>query len=503
MQSIRHTSIIVAILCATTASADVTAQQVWGKWNSQMDVYGQGFTTGGETMSGDTLTVSDVTIKMSDDEANITATIGDINLTENGDGTVTITMADSYPIEMDFTPNFGQPSAISMTVSQDNMNLIVSGDPDAMVFGIEADRYAIQIDSITGGDSPNVEIEDAMIAMIDLNGRYSVSEDTLTRINYDFNIGALDIDVLFNETDAGGMVSGNADIADLAMFADIALPLDMDMDADRPPFADGLAIGGGYTFGNLSYAFDFDVEGDKGTGLATVESGTLAVSFDMDGASYTGGSNGIEVSVAIPNEIPFPLQASMAKYGFDFQIPLSQGEDGPRDARMAFDFTDLEVTDTLWNLFDPQTILPRDAVTFALGLNAKVTPFFDFLDPEQQEAAMMTDVPGELNSVVITELVIKGAGAEITGDGAFTFDNSDLQSFDGFPRPEGQVNFVINGVNGLVDNLILMGLIPEDEAMMPRMMMGMFTTPVGDDMLTSTIEVNSEGHVLANGQRLR
>jgi hypothetical protein len=31
----------------------------------------------------------------------------------------------------------------------------------------------------------------------------------------------------------------------------------------------------------------------------------------------------------------------------------------------------------------------------------------------------------------------------------------------------------------------------------------MFTTPVGDDMLTSTIEVNNEGHVLANGQRLR
>jgi hypothetical protein len=38
---------------------------------------------------------------------------------------------------------------------------------------------------------------------------------------------------------------------------------------------------------------------------------------------------------------------------------------------------------------------------------------------------------------------------------------------------------------------------------MPRMMLGMFATPVGDDMLTSTIEVNAEGHVLANGQRLR
>ena len=115
----------------------------------------------------------------------------------------------------------------------------------------------------------------------------------------------------------------------------------------------------------------------------------------------------------------------------------------------------------------------------------------------------MAAVPGEINSAEITDLVIRGAGAEITGDGAFTFDNSDLRTFDGIPRPEGQMNFAINGVNGLVDKLVQMGLIPAEEAMMPRMMLGMFATPVGDDMLTSTIEVNSEGHVLANGQRLR
>ena len=115
----------------------------------------------------------------------------------------------------------------------------------------------------------------------------------------------------------------------------------------------------------------------------------------------------------------------------------------------------------------------------------------------------MSDIPGEINSAVLSDLTIRAAGAEITGNGAFTFDNSDLQTFDGLPRPEGEVNFAINGVNGLVDRLIQMGLIPEEQAMMPRMMLGMFATPVGDDMLTSTIEINSEGHVLANGQRLR
>jgi hypothetical protein len=48
-----------------------------------------------------------------------------------------------------------------------------------------------------------------------------------------------------------------------------------------------------------------------------------------------------------------------------------------------------------------------------------------------------------------------------------------------------------------------MGLLPEDQVMGARMMMGVFATPVGDDMLTSTIEVNAEGHVIANGQRLQ
>ena len=503
MKRIQTSTIIAALLCGTTASADVTAQQVWANWTSQMDVYGQGFTTTGEEMSGDTLTVSGVQIEMSDDETAINAQIGDINLTENGDGTVTVTMAESYPITLDLTPEFSAPSTINITVAQDAMEIVVSGDPDAMVYDMSADRYAMSVDSIEGDTATELDLQDAMIAMIDFAGTYSVTTDDLTQIAYDFTIGALDIDVDFSEVGGTGFVKGNGDIADLALRANITTPVDMDLSGDQPPFADGLAMEGGYSFGALTYAFDFDADGEAASGTASVDNGNLGFSFDIDGMSYIGASNGINLSVLLPNEIPFPLEASMAKYGFDFQIPLSQGEDGPRDARVAFNFTELAVSDVIWNLADPQNILPRDPITIALGFDAKVTPFFDFLDPEQQEAAAMSDIPGELNSLDVTELVVRGAGAEITGDGAFTFDNSDLETFDGFPRPEGRIDFAINGVNGLVDNLIQMGLIPAEEAMMPRMMLGMFATPVGDDMLTSTIEVNGEGHVLANGQRLR
>lgn len=504
MTVIRYSTALAALFAGTTATADITAQQVWDNWTEQMAVYGQGFATDGETMSGDTLTISGVTINLADDDAAITASIGDIALTENDDGTVSISMADSYPIVMALTPQFGDPSTVNMSVTHDAMEITVSGDPDAMIYDITANRYAISVDSLEGEADDEVDLEDATIAMLDVAGRYSVrtDDDNLSRIAYEFAMGALDIDVLFREKSGAGVVMASGDIADLAMFATIAAPEGMDMNADQPPFADGLAMEGGYTFGATTYAFDFNADGEAASGTASVGSGSLGFAFDMDGVAYTGGSNAIDVSLLVPNEFPFPIEASMAKYGFDFQIPLSQG-DGPRDARMAFNFTELVISDMLWSLADPQAVLPRDAITVALGLNAEVTPFFDFLDPSQQEAAAMSDIPGEINSATITELTIKGAGAEITGDGAFTFDNEDLQTFDGFPRPQGEVNFAINGANALIDNLIQMGLIPAEEAMMPRMMMGMFTTPVGDDMLTSKIEVNAEGHVLANGQRLR
>lgn len=500
---LRHTTLIAAILCGTSAAADVTAQQVWDSWTTQMETFGQGFSTGGEEMSGDTLTVSDVRIEMTDDDVTVLADLGDIALTENGDGTVSISIPDSYPMTVKFTPEFEDPGTLIMTVRQSNMDIEVSGEPDAMQYDISADLYSFTADSLEGAAAQQVELGQSALVMRDMAGTYSITEGEVNEVDYSFDLGALDIDVNFADTGGSNSVSLAADMAELAMAATVAIPPDMDMDADVPPFIDGLAMTGGYTFGDVRYVFDIAADGENVSGTAVTEGGRMDFGFDYDGASYSGGAQGIDVSVSAPQELPFPIDVTMAKYGFDFAVPLSAGSGGPRDARLAFDFTDLSVSDGIWNLFDPAQTLPRDAITLALGLDLQITPFFDFLDPAQQEAMTGTDVPGELNAVTITDLTLRAAGAEITGDGAFTFDNTDVETFDGFPRPEGEVNLAINGVNGLIDNLIEMGLIPQDQAMMPRMMLGMFATPVGDDMLTSTLGVNSEGHVLANGQRLR
>ena len=87
----------------------------------------------------------------------------------------------------------------------------------------------------------------------------------------------------------------------------------------------------------------------------------------------------------------------------------------------------------------------------------------------------------------------------MTGDGYFAFDNSF-----GIPIPSGTANMMLVGANGLMDTLVSMGLLPQEQAMGARMMLGLFARPGdGEDTLVSTIEVKEDGQILANGQRLK
>jgi hypothetical protein len=71
------------------------------------------------------------------------------------------------------------------------------------------------------------------------------------------------------------------------------------------------------------------------------------------------------------------------------------------------------------------------------------------------------------------------------------------------PRPEGSLTLTGEGINGLLDKVSQMGLPGGEQIMGARMMLGMFTTVTGDDQIESTVEVNDQGHVLVNGQRMR
>ena len=193
------------------------------------------------------------------------------------------------------------------------------------------------------------------------------------------------------------------------------------------------------------------------------------------------------------------MNFSLAEYGLGFEMPLSES-DTPSDFSALVNISELTVNEEIWAMLDPGAILPRDPLTALIDIAGTATLLMDLTDqPMDGDMMMMDGPPALLNSLSLNSLNLAVGGAQVTGTGAFTFDNDDMTTVPGMPRPEGEANFEINGVNGLINKLVEMGLIPEDQAMMPRMMIGMFGLPVGDDMLTTKVAVDAAGAITING----
>ncbi len=495
-KALKATVCMAALMSGSAAAADVTASEVWEDWKGLFGIYGEdGVTIGSETESGGTVSVEDITFSMDDGQSKVTATMDSLELVEQGDGTVLITMSETFPITVN--DEFG--SNMDMSVTHSGLSMVASGEPEAINYAITADRYGFQIDSIE--ENGSVVDGDMRFIANGLVGNYTTTSGDIRNIVYDLTTTSMDVLVDVTDPDTAGTFLLSGKIDGLGATANVAIPEDANFEEPEDLFAKGFAVSGSYSFNSSSYLFDINDSGEAANG--TVGTGTGAVAFDMNGSdlAYDVAANDVAVSIT-SQEFPFPINVSLAQYGVGLQMPLS-ATDEPADFGLQFNLTDLAVNDEIWMLGDPTNALPHDPATLSFDVTGTAKLFFDLMDPEQAEAMAMTDVPGEIYSLDLNDLKLAIAGALLTGQGGFTFDNSDLSTIPGVPRPEGSVTANLKGANKLIDTLVSMGYLPEDQAMMGRMMMGMFARTVGDDELTSTLEVNEQGHVLANGQRVR
>ena len=496
--AVRPALCVSALLSSTAVYADVTAQQVWDDWKANMGMYGEaGVTIGSEVASGGTVTVTDLGIDSATDGGSIKANLASLVLTENGDGTVSVTMSEDYPMTITNTTD-GVETVVTVALKQTGMTMTVSGTPEEMTYDIAATTYAVMLDSImeAGAEVP-AEIG---ITLNNLAGSYVSTPGELRNIDYVVGAESADVAVVVTDAETGNAMNFSGKINDLATTANMSIP--MDVVDPQAMFAAGMAMAGGYTFGASSYVFSVTdpATGDT-SGTATALSGTTDFSFDMAAMAYDTTTLGLNIELTSA-AMPFPVKLSVAEVGLGVLFPLAKGTE-PSDWASSLNLTDLTVNDEIWAMIDAGNALPHDPATVVMDLSGTATMLFDVLDPAQQEAMNAGAAPGQLNSVAINDLTVKLAGAEVMGTGAFTFDNTDTTTIPGMPRPEGSFELNINGVNSLLDKLIGMGLIPEDQAMMPRMMMGMFATVVGEDQLTSKIEIDANGGIFANGQQIQ
>ena len=106
----------------------------------------------------------------------------------------------------------------------------------------------------------------------------------------------------------------------------------------------------------------------------------------------------------------------------------------------------------------------------------------------------------QFENVKITALNLNALGATVTTTGAFDIDSAKFP-----PTASGTADVSIQGANTLMDNLTKAGLLPAQNAMMAKGMMGVFFKQggVGLDHFVSQILIAPDGSISANGFPLK
>ena len=484
--------------------ADVTPQQVWDDLAAYMQSFGYTVTA---TQSGAAtdLTVSDVTMSMDlpEDGGSVSFSMPEVVLSDRGDGSVLVTFPEVMPIRIVSNSDDAEDVEATINYEQTGLEMIVSGDPDDLLYAYTADALSLRLADLTveGAAVPR-EAARGVLSMSGLEGQTRVSVGDKREMSQSMTFAGATYDVAFTDPEGGGNGLFKGTMANVSLEADSSLPVEMDTTDMAAMMEAGVAGSGTFRYEDGKTEFAVTENGQTTSGQLSSDTAMLSVEMTADALAYETGNTNMSVNITSP-DMPFPIAATMEQTGISVALPVAAAEE-PQDFSLMLTLAGFTMSEMLWNVFDPGAALPRDAATIKIDLQGLATPFVSLFDPEAMAALETSgEPPAELNALTLNDLTVQAAGAKLTGTGEFTFNNEDLETFDGMPAPSGTAELELTGSNALIDKLIGMGLLKQEDAMGARMMMSMFTVPAGDDQLRSTIEVREDGQVLANGQRIR
>lgn len=533
------TSALALGIGAAPVLADVTPAQVWE--NLQKTYADHGYEVSGKVEdAGGTLTVRDAVLSMTNEGGATTITIPQLTLGETGDAKVRVVIegdmalnstvtapvptpdetAEDAPADGTATPDDPAPATppdtaaemveidITGTIRLPGNEMLVSGTPEDMVYdytypSVTAD-IRMPLDPQTDATLP------VNITLSDVTGtqRHVMAERSETSFDIKASEATMGIDSDI-PADADGQGGGAMDVqvkmTQLASAGTVktpSQPFDLATQMAQALSA-GLDFQGSFAFQTAQASFDFagkDETGQDQTGKGSVTTGAAdaAMQLSDQGMTYKGTTADVAVQMTT-STLPFPISYAADRSSFDMLIPVVKG-DAAQPFRLASTLEGLTFSDGIWNLFDPNSQLPRDPASLTIDLGGDVVMTTDLFDPAlaQPPAGTAPEQPFVPQRLMVNKVALDavGATADITGELDFGVNPN---------QPVGTLNGSFEGVNGLLDKLVAMGLVPEDQVMGMRMMLTMFARPAEDnpDRLTSQIEFREGGSIFANGQQVK
>lgn len=491
-------STALALLFSQSAALAVTPEEVWANWQQAMGSSGL-VVAGTATRAGDRLETSGVTVTFADPEigGTMVVTMEGLAFVDRGDGTVEVTLPATYGVT---TKDMDGPGSFVARLDQKGLSMIASGTAEATSYDIAAQEYALSFSEFTEKDGVTPVDLTAKVTVTDMTARYAVTPGAgTTTLESAAKAAMTTFEVAASDPESGmvaklGATMGAVDAVTKGTLVGPELMQDM-----AAALAAGFFVDSTTTIGPVTVKGEFTERGESGRIDAVLSGARARVALDRSRVDYGFGLTGADITVAGP-EIPLPeIQTAFGELSFNFMLPIGMS-DTPQEWSAVARLVDLTAADMIWSMFDPGGQLKRDPMTLIVDIKGTGRWLADIMDPAVQAQAAP---PLELTSMEVPQILFKALGGQIDATGAFTFDNTDLATFQGLPAPTGKLTANLKGINALIDTAVSMGFVPESEVMSVRMGLAMFAKPgAGPDELVSEVEFKDKG-LYVNGQRLQ
>ncbi|MDO5620897.1 MAG: DUF2125 domain-containing protein [Paracoccus sp. (in: a-proteobacteria)] len=510
---------VIALLAATPALADLTPAEVWKVQTDAMTKAGYDLQIGNTDDAGQTLTLTDVVAVAKESDTQVNVTMPKVVLQQTGDGNVRMSYEDGWTSVVSGKADDEGSFEMKMSGTMPGADMVASGTPDNLAWVINAPEATVSVDSLTtkGEDAANLT-DVAKIVLKDVTGSYGQQGD---KTDFDVKIGQLDLTAEPKGMPDKGTLKLNASYADVttkgtATITAAMMGDDVDLEA---ALRDGANFD--MTIGLGRNTFDVLVDApseDPGQAMMMTANGKgepseLTFRMNAEELLYAGKGGSVEAMIEMNNmpEISGPIEYSMAGAEFLVAMPVTPKEEG-QPAALKYKFDELKISDNVWGLFDPAAALKRDPISLDIDVKATVKLMQSLFSDNYQvddghagmadESEVMDSAPQPIlpMDVTLNRLFLSAVGATVDGAGKLDFPNPEQPE-----QPVGEIKASFEGVNGLMDALVSMGVVGQDEIMGVRMMMAMFAKPVDGqaDKLESRLEFREGGQIFANGQQIQ
>ncbi|MFC0201302.1 DUF2125 domain-containing protein [Paracoccus rhizosphaerae] len=512
------TSGLALVLGAGPILAEVTPAQVWETFRQSYENMGYQVEVGSQDTAGNNLTLSDIRVTNDGSgDGRFLFVVPRLEMSQTGGGDVRSVVEGPMTLEARNTTPEGEDVGFTMSVDLPGNEVVTSGTPKEM-----RHRYSIPTVTMTGQALDDVNQTPVTLALTDVQGTQTTERTAEGGFRNALDATADSLQAEINATgpspdapDGAGTDSFAATvrIADLSVAGSTVLPDGGAEFGDNPAAAlrAGFDADGTIGMGTLNINFQSSVTAEDGgvedaEGSIAAETGELSMAMSDEGMSYSGTTTGVTTRIT-SDDMPFPLAYGVERNSFGLQIPVT-ASDEEQPFALSYLLQGLTLDDALWQSLDPQSTLPREPANLVIDVEGQAVLSRDLLDPEAMSApdaaptpddgSAQDQMPFQPRSLTINDISLDALGATADLSGSLTFGDDPS-------KPAGSITGTFSGINGLLDNLVKMGIVPQDQLMAPRMMIAMFARPVEGkpDQLQTELEFRDDGSIFANGQQVK